>query len=270
MTEPVEVLRTTRPQVRAIPLSLQPHPFVDGLGSSRVQQLAQSISRLTCHPDVQKHFESALAALGAEAGVFCSFAHGQSSLDRYRYLLSIAPEFIATYRQKFWYANDPSLLYAQTHTEPVLIKRLPLTTASQAHIVAEAAKHGLASGVVVPVHAPAGANLSSVLVFGSSHPGHFDTASLDALRQPARILAMELQDYFFRCVRAQLLETSKLTAADIELYRYEALGYRSKHIACELGTTAQAVDARFGRINSKLGVRSRREGSELLSQHALL
>lgn len=64
--------------------------------------------------------------------------------------------------------------------------------------------------------------------------------------------------------------TAQLTEVDLVLLAHERRGNPSKVMAKLLGTTVSAIDSRFRRINSRLGVPTRKAAARLAAEYGLI
>lgn len=104
-----------------------------------------------------------VALMGADAAAFVSFVRDDASLsfvrddashESFRFLLACDPVWCLEYEQQAWYATDPWLAYALTHSEPTRGHEIAAGSAQQQAVVELAARYGFRSALIVP--APSG------------------------------------------------------------------------------------------------------------------
>ena len=81
---------------------------------------------------------------------------------------------------------------------------------------------------------------------------------------------MELHDWWVAQVKRELIVNARLTQDDLFLLTRERQGHSTKRIANELGTTPGSIDARFQRINAKLGVPNRKAAARVAAEYGLI
>jgi DNA-binding CsgD family transcriptional regulator len=236
-----------------------------------IYRLHSELARLRLTAGASSVLHEFVREFGATAGIFTSYVVGDPTLDSFRFVVAADSTLCDNYKKRFWFLNDPCIVYANSNTEPILASQLPLATAAQREIIDYFANYGFASGFVVPVHGSASSSRAGILFIGSSDPDKFRSRqALDRHRPIARLLAMELYDFVLANVRRDLLESADLSTDDLTLLRMQRDGYQSKDMAKLLNTTAAAVDTRFSRLNRKLGVSTRGMAAELLAHSGIL
>ena len=236
-----------------------------------IQRLHLQLARLTRADDAATILRDFVRDLGATSAIFTSYVVGDPTLDSYRFILAADTVMCDTYLKRYWFLNDPCILYTNGNTEPLRLSMLPVATSAQREILDEAANHGFRSGYVVPVHGSASSSRAGVLFVGSEDPQRFASKeSFDAVRSISRLLAMELYDFVIAMVRRELLDAADLSTDDLTMLRMQRDGYQSKDIAKILNTTPAAVDKRFTRLNQRLGVATRRHAADLVAQYGIL
>lgn len=235
-----------------------------------VSELIQSVAAAGDEADAVILLSHAAQRMGAESSAFVSFVRDDGSHESFRFLLACDPVWCHEYQQRAWYAHDPWLQYALTHSEPALVSSIPHGSPKQRELAELARSYGFSSGLIVP--APSATSLSrvGVLCLGSSREGYFEAGGLGPLRIAARALAMELHDWWIGRIKGELLANAGLSEEDLELLRRERRGLGTKAIAAALNTTTGAVDSRFQRLNQKLGVPSRRAAATLAAEYGLV
>lgn len=235
------------------------------------QRLHLELAKLTKPEDAASILREYVVDLGATSAIFASYVVGDPTLDSYRFILAADHALCETYLKRYWFLNDPCILYTNCNTEPIRVSMLPVATAAQREILDEAAKYGFRSGFIVPVHGSASSSRAGVLFVGSEDPQRFHSKdSFDAVRSTSRLLAMELYDFILSMVRRELLDAADLSPDDLTMLRMQRDGFQSKDMAKILNTSPAAVDKRFTRLNQRLGVANRRQAADLVAQYGIL
>lgn len=214
--------------------------------------------------------KQACQRLGAEAAIFVSFIRDDAIISSYRSLLACDPLIGIKYAHHDWAADDPWLIHAMHCSEPIRTNELAPVAPFPDGFAETTMHHGFRSAVIVPAPCAAGHSRVGMLCLGSSTPDYFDDAAYPQLRCLARALAMELNQWMHRCVKAELLAESKITEDDLELLRFEQRGMSSKAIAAALYTEAKTIDCRFQRVNQKLRMPNRRAATRLAELYGLI
>ena len=237
---------------------------------SRITDLVTSIAMQKEEGEVLLILQEAVRAMRGDAGVFCSFVRGDEGTESYRFLVACDPAWCSVYQEQNWFASDPALIYAATRSEPIRINQLPVRSRAQRELMDSAAEHGFVAGGVFP--APSGGGLSRIgaLILGSSDPLYLQGDDFDGARMYGRLLSMELNEWWIRKVRHDIIATSNLTQEDITLLGFEKQGLKSKEIARELETTPSSIDSRFQRLNAKLNSGSRAESAKIAAEHGVI
>lgn len=215
-------------------------------------------------------FGQAVCQLGADAGVFISCVRDDATRASYRSLLACDPLWASQYAKHGWHDHDPWLRHAAHDAEPIRGSELPLASAGEEAFVQASAALGFASTLIAPAPTSAGNSRIGVLCLGSYRAGYFDDGGYAKLRVLARALAMELHRWLLQTIRKELLQRSRLTAADIALLRHEQAGHTSKAIGAALNIEPKTVDCRFQRVNAKLQAPDRRSAARIARLYGLL
>ena len=139
--------------------------------------------------------EEAAERLGVDAAVFVSFMRNDPFQETYRFLLACDPAWCSEYERRAWHADDPWLLYALGHSEPIRASELVVSWPKQRAVVELGAQFGFRSALIVPAHSGGQLKRVGVLCLGSSEPDYFDGTGYSSLRNLARSLAMELHEW---------------------------------------------------------------------------
>jgi DNA-binding NarL/FixJ family response regulator len=207
-------------------------------------------------------------ALGAESAVFVSFIRDDATLSSYRHLSACDPKWAVLYARDNWFIEDPWLRHALHSTEPVLAHQLPLHTERQKAMAASAAELGFRSALIMPAPSAAAQSRVGMLCLGSDREHQFSADGL--LRVLARSLAMELNQWWHRRIKGELIARARITDHDLTLLRLCRDGHSSKAIASQLGTQAKTIDCRIQRMNHRLGMADRQSAVRLAEIYGLI
>lgn len=241
------------------------------------QQYARRTTDVIASIAEQKHegavvllLKEAIEALGGEAAVFCSFVREDESTESYRFMVACDPVWCSEYQARDWWSNDPCLIYAAKKSEPARVSEIRVMTRGQKELLADAAKHGFASGAVFPAPSGGGISRMGCLTLGSSDPTYLAGAEFNQVRMYGRLLAMELNEWYIAKIRQEVIASAKLTDEDIELLTFEKRGLKSKEIARELDTSSSSIDSRFQRLNAKMNTSNRAESAKLAAEYGVI
>jgi hypothetical protein len=235
-----------------------------------VNQIVQQIPEARDQAEAVELLEEATLRMGAEVSAFVSFIRDDDSYESYRFLLACDPLWCFEYEECAWYANDPWLAYALTHSEPIRGAEIPVSTEAQRAVVRLAERFGFRSTVIVPAPSCGGLSRLGVLGLGSSTPGFFEGDGFTALKLVARTAAMELHEWWVAQIKRELVAKARITEEDLVLLAHEWQGHSTKHIARELNTSPGSIDSRFQRVNAKLGVPNRKAAARLAAEYGLI
>ena len=233
---------------------------------ARVAAIAEKVAAANDQQTVHALFQQGVAALGATSAVFVSFVRDDGDLAACRFMLACDPHWARLYVQEGHFAHDPWLAYAAHHSEPVVASTLNVLDGDHQRVIQLAARAGFVSAVLVPAHSGAGHSRISLLCLGSASPGYYEDAGLLRLRVSARMLALELHDWWLSRIRRDLIAKARITAADLILLQHECQGHGSKKIATELQVSTSSINSRFQRMNAKLGLADVLPGDEALTE----
>ncbi len=236
----------------------------------RVVGVIQRVVTAASPADVLDLLFSATQAMGADYAGFVTYIRDDCSHENFRFVLACDPRWCFEYQAKAAYSMDPWILYASANTEPTCASRIPARTSAQREVQALAVKYGMVSTCVAP--APSSGALSRVgmLAVGSRRAGFFEGEGFDEFQVLARSLAMELQGWWVRRLRKELIDSRGITDDDLTLLALERAGLGTKQIAAELGTTTASVDSRWQRLNRKLGTPNRQASAKLAAEYGLI
>jgi len=175
-------------------------------------------------------------------------------------LLACEPERAYSHLQRESALDHPWLRYARAHSEPAWAASLHPAFPAQDH-----------SGpvLIVPTHSGGvtGRFGALMLEMVTSDCG---SSEKNEQRVLAEGIAHELHDWWMRRTRAELQREARLRSTDLQLLALERQGLGTKQIARMIDSTLLAVDSRFQRINTKLGVANRRHAALRAAIHGLL
>lgn len=236
-----------------------------------------SILRVLTHlgdaPDAAsavEEFQQILQLFGADAGVFLSFVRDDATRSSYRWLLACDALWAVEYTRRAWHDHDPWLRHALHGTEPIRGTELNVLP-DEEEFAATSATLGFASAVIVPAPTNAGASRVGMLCLGSHNLGFFeDDGAFAVVRVLARALAMELHRWHLNFMRSELLVSTRISAAELDLLRHEQAGHTSKHIGAALNIEAKTVDCRFQKLCAKLNAPDRRTAARLARLYGLI
>jgi DNA-binding CsgD family transcriptional regulator len=235
-----------------------------------VGEVALQIEKAADTAAVVELLEEACRRLGADVATFLSFMQDDGSFPSFRFLLACDPCWCAEYEAQAWYADDPWLNYARSHSAPIRAAHIVPRDDTQRAIVHLAVRFGFVSAIIIPVPSGGGLSRTGMLCLGSRNAGHFDGEDFPRFKLAAQLLATALHDWVIAMLRRELLESCALTPDDLALLDFESRGYGSKQIASSLDATPGAIDARFLRILAKLSVPSRTAAAQLAAEYGLI
>ena len=238
--------------------------------AARTTGIAVKIAHASEQSAVHALFREGTDALGAECAVFVSFVRDSADVSACRFMLACEPDWCRRYLASGLIAHDLWLAYAAHHSEPIIASSLTATEPAQQQAIDLATKNGFASAVLVPAHSGTGHSRISLLCLGSSAPGFFEGEGFGAFRISARMLALELHDWWLARIRRELIVKSHITPSDLVLLRHQFQGHSSKRIAAELQVSKSSINSRFQRMNIKLGVANRRMAARLAFECGLI
>lgn len=232
--------------------------------------IALRVADATEHSTLLALLREGVHVLGAEQAAFVSFVRDDASYSACRFLLACDPAWCRHYLEANHFAHDPWLAYAAHHSEPMVASAVTAAEPAQRQVVELAARYGFSSAVLVPAHSGAGHSRVSLLCLGSSTAGHFEGEAFARSRIGARILALELHDWWLARIRRELIVKARLTPGELILLRHQLQGHSSKRIAAELQVSTSSINSRFQRMNDKLGVANRRMAARLVEECGLI
>jgi DNA-binding CsgD family transcriptional regulator len=235
-----------------------------------VAAIAERVAAARDQQTVHALFSEGAAVLGAHCAVYVSFVRDDANLSACRFMLACDPAWGRRYIDAGHFAHDPWLAYAAHHSEPVVASALNILDIQQRQVLDLAADAGFVSTLLVPAHSGAGHSRISLLCLGSSTPGYFEGDGLPRLRVSARMLALELHDWWLSRIRRDLIVKARITAGDLILLQHQCQGHTSKKIANELQVSKSSINSRIQRMNAKLGVANRRMALQLAIECGLI
>jgi DNA-binding CsgD family transcriptional regulator len=236
----------------------------------RVASIAMQVPAANDQQTVHGLFREGVTALGASCAVFVSFVRDDQHMAACRFMLACDPAWGRTYVQDGHFAHDPWLAYAAHHTEPLVASQLKVLDGQHQRVIDLATRAGFVSTVLVPAHSAPGHSRISLLCLGSAHPGYFEGQGQAQLRLGARMLTLELHEWWLARIRRDLIVKARISQDDLVLLQHRCQGHSSKKIAADLQVTKGSVNSRFQRMNAKLGVGNRRMAVQLAIECGLI
>jgi DNA-binding CsgD family transcriptional regulator len=253
------------------PTSNSLREIVSGEGfAANAMRIIQEVPNVIDNAQIVEFLHRAAHAFGADHAAFVSFVRGHDSTESFRFLLACNPLWCLEYQQQGWFAHDPWLQYAESHSSPICASKIDSKTRCQRAVVDLAEKYGVASAYIVPAPSCGQVTRLGVLMLGSRQRGYFEDEECGPVKVLARSLSMELHEWWVRAARRDLLEKYHLTSEDVELLRMEREGLGSKQIADRLNTSRSAVDSRFQRICAKFHLPNRRATAHAAAEHGVI
>ena len=210
------------------------------------------------------------SALGADAAAFASFMKDDETYESYRFILACDAAWCLEYESGACFMHDPWWDYARHHSTPTLAGDIPARTQREEQVVALAHRYGFQSAVIVPAQSPQGLTRLGVLCLGSAQPDYFDGDGLSVISFAALPVAMRLHEWQIGQLRDDMLESARLSDADLDLLRFQRQGLGSKAVAAALKIKPMSVDSRWQRLNARLGVNSRAAAANIAAEYGLI
>ena len=238
--------------------------------AGRVVAVIQRLVAAQAPAEVLDLLYEATETMGAEYAAFVTYIRGNFSHENFRFVLACDPRWCFEYKARASYSDDPWIMYASSNTEPICASEIQGLSKSQREAQALAVRYGMASTFVVP--APSAGALSRVgmLAIGSRQTGFFEGDGGAEFKVLGRSLAMELQGWWVRRLRTEMISELEITPEDLQLLMFERTGLGTKQVASELGATVGAIDSRWQRLNRKLGTGSRAASARLAAEYGLI
>lgn len=238
--------------------------LVQGPGyPARVSDAIARLSDASGPAQAQACVVDGIAALGIEHAFFATLVLDERGVAACRLMLACDPHPFRRPLDDWTTLSHPWLAYAALHAEPVDANDPWLHDIGGVPASAELWGREFTSALLFPAHAGPGHAGFGLLALGSSQPRFFKGPGLARLRQGARALACELQDWWMAHERQHLVATARVSPFELDLLRHARQGQGSKQIARALDSTVGAVNSRFQRLNSRLGVGNRRAAARL-------
>lgn len=236
----------------------------------RVIAVIQRIAAATSPAPILELLYEATRVMGADYAAFVTYIRDDCSHENFRFVLACDPRWCFEYQARAAYSSDPWLLYASSNTEPICASQITVLSTSQREVHDLAIKYGMVSTCVTP--APSSGALSRVgmLAIGSRRAGFFEGDGSSEFKVLARSLAMELQGWWIRRLRQEMIEERGITKDELVLLSLERAGLGSKQVAVELGATSASIDSRWQRLNRKLGTPNRHASARLAAEYGLI
>lgn len=238
--------------------------------AGRVVTVIQRLASVQTPPEVLELLYEATEAMGAEYAAFVTYIRGDFSHENFRFVLACDPRWCFEYRARAAYSEDPWIVYASSNTEPICASEIPGLSKSQREVRALAVRYGMVSTCVVPAPSSGALSRIGMLAIGSRHAGFFEGDGAAEFKVLARSLSMELQGWWVRRLRKEMIAELDITPDDIQLLTFERAGLGTKQVASELATTAEAIYSRWQRLNRKLGTSNRAASARVAAEYGLI
>ena len=231
--------------------------------ATQIASIAGRVLSASDEPTVHALFREGVISLGASCAVFVSFSYDQSRLSTCRLMLACDLDWGRAYLLNANFAHDPWVAYAADHSEPIVASALNVVDIEHQRVATLAAHAGFVSTVLIPAHSGGRHSRISVLCLGSSTPEYFEGEGTAQVRVSARMLALELHDWWLSQIRRDLMAKARITPTDLILLHHQCQGHSSKRIAAELQVSKSSINSRFQRLHGKLGVGTRRKAVQM-------
>lgn len=166
----------------------------------------------------------------------------------------------ARYDEQRYMLIDPVLKQVVTSTLPIEWDQVDRSSPAVSQLFKEAAEHGLAHGLTIPLHGAQGE--STLLSLSRDTPLPEDRVERARLASRAQWFTMHLHECIRRIALAPTSELrgeppQRLTERERQCLRLAAEGYNAGEIASELNITERTVVFHFARCQQKLSVSNR-------------
>jgi DNA-binding CsgD family transcriptional regulator len=238
--------------------------------AGRVIAVIQRVATAASPAEVLELLYDGVAAMGADYAAFVSYIRGDCSHENFRFVLACDPRWCFEYQSRAAYAEDPWILYASSNTEPICASEIKALTKSQREVQALAIRYGMVSTCVAPAPSAGARSRVGMLAIGSRQVGLFESQGAAEFKVLARSLSMELQGWWIRHLRQEMIRSLGITPEDLQLLAYERAGLGTKQVASELTMSPAAVDSRWQRLNRKLSTANRAASARLAVEYGLI
>ena len=235
-----------------------------------VLKIVKQIARAEDSAQAVNLLRIASHSLGADVAAFVSFIPDADPYTSYRFLLACDPRWCFEYLQRFWFADDPWLEYANNHPEPICASGIAAQNDAERDRFELARRFGFKSTAIIPTRSSHRLGRVGLLCLGSKTPGFFEAEGFVELRSAAWGVAMELNEWWITRLRHDAFHDADLSIGDMQLLRWEWQGLNSKAIGRLIDLQPTSVDTRFQRLNMKLGVPNRRAAAKLAAEYGLI
>lgn len=235
-------------------------------GPAYPARVSDAIARLWDAPDpahAQACLVDCIGALGVAHAFFATLVHDERGVAACRLMLACDPHPFRQALDDWTTLTHPWLAYAALHAEPIDANDPWLRDAGGVPASADLWGPEFTAALLLPAHAGPGHASFGLLALGSAQPGFFQGPGQARLRQGARALAAELQDWWMAHERRHVVALARVSPYELDLLRHARRGHGSKQIARAMDSTVGAVNSRFQRLNMRLGVGSRRAAARL-------
>jgi hypothetical protein len=248
--------------------------FADVVGSAELlRQIGDAIERISLSRDEEgliRLMRETATLLGASSSYFVTLLRDDRSIDSYSFLLACDPVWACEYEHSRCYLNDSWLVYAASNSAPRRGTDSPRRTDEERSVALLAENFGFRSTVIAPAPNAGSAERLGLLVIGSDEEGFFEGAKAGTLSLAARAISMALHERRATLALQEFLASKRLRPSELELLSHQRQGRCSKTIAHLMGTSPDAIDARFVRLIRKLHCPDRRTAANLAAAYGLV
>lgn len=237
--------------------------------ATRLNELIGSVGSLKHATEVTQVLFDIAQLLHCNGAVFASFARDDDSFQTHNYFVACDAYWCNRYINERWYMNDPALVYANIHSEPIAGDDLNFRTSGQRKFRDESREAGFRSIAIVPAHSAAGRSRMGVLYLTSADETYFTAQTIPLAKMYLRAVAAEMLDWWMNKVRSQLLQQVAATPSELNLLRLTHLGHSTKEIARLVDMKPSVLDQKFSRLAMRFNVSSRVAAAELAYENGL-
>jgi len=173
---------------------------------------------------------------------------------------NFSADLITSYDKQKMGSVDPVVTHCSNKSTAILVTPGLYTTRKQKNLYEEACKHGVRSGITLPIHGAGGEFGMLTLVSDSKHDHNFERETLQRLPELS---------YFRDCIIETALHFIKppkyssqdieLTSRELECLQWSVTGKSSWDIGQILNCTEAAINFHFKNIRRKFCTSSRRQ-----------
>ena len=235
----------------------------------RLNELIAKVALLKHASEVTQVLLEFVRLLKCNGAVFASFARDDDSFQTHNYFVACDAYWCNRYIKERWYMNDPALVYANVHSEPIAGDDLHFRTGGQRKFREEAREARFRSIAIVPAHSAAGRTRMGVLYLTSADETFFTAQTIPLAKMYLRAIAAEMLDWWMNKVRSQLLQQVAATPNELNLLRLTHLGHSTKEIARLVDMKPSVLDQKFSRLAMRFNVSGRVAAAQLAFENGL-